>query len=114
MLPENLLLKLQVSVKSQCQHDDSLCHQLHFNADMENAQSIIDHSNEQGSEQNGEPIRRRLTNIHLSLERMPVYVKFGAQVPVYPQNVQCTDEMDLTETIKVVLTTNSRDYELLA
>jgi alpha-D-xyloside xylohydrolase len=31
------------------------------------------------------------------LEHMPVYVKFGAQVPVYPYHVRCTDEMDLTK-----------------
>ena len=41
-------------------------------------------------------------NIKMSLEHMPVYVKFGAQVPVYPHPVQCTDEMDLTKAVKVV------------
>jgi len=38
----------------------------------------------------------------MSLEHMPVYVKFGTQVPVYPHSVQCTDEMDLTKAVKVV------------
>jgi alpha-D-xyloside xylohydrolase len=38
----------------------------------------------------------------MSLERMPIYAKFGAKVPVYPYSVQCTDEMDLTKAIKVV------------
>ena len=45
---------------------------------------------------------RWLKNIKMSLERMPVYVKFGAQVPVYPYNVQCTDEMDLGEAVALV------------
>jgi len=47
---ETLLFKLQVSVKSQRQYyDDSLCHQLQFNADVEHTQSVIDNSNQQGS-----------------------------------------------------------------
>jgi alpha-D-xyloside xylohydrolase len=45
---------------------------------------------------------RWLKNIKMPLERMPVYAKFGAQVPVYPYNVQCTDEMDLGEAIILV------------
>ena len=45
---------------------------------------------------------RWLKKIKMSLEHMPVYVKFGAQVQVYPHRVQCTDEMDLTKTVKVV------------
>jgi alpha-D-xyloside xylohydrolase len=45
---------------------------------------------------------RWLKNIKMSLERMPVYVKFGAQVPVYPHSVQCTGEMDLSRAMKVV------------
>jgi alpha-D-xyloside xylohydrolase len=28
---------------------------------------------------------------------MPIYVKYGAQVPIYPHPVQCTDEMDLAQ-----------------
>jgi alpha-D-xyloside xylohydrolase len=45
---------------------------------------------------------RWLKNIKMSLEYMPVYARFGAQVPVYPQGVQCTDEMDLTKAVNVV------------
>ena len=43
-----------------------------------------------------------LKNIKMPLERMPVNVKFGAQVPVYPYSVQCTDEMDLIKAVKVI------------
>lgn len=44
---------------------------------------------------------RWLKKIKMSLEHMPVYVKFGSHVPVYPHSVQCTDEMDLTKAVKV-------------
>jgi alpha-D-xyloside xylohydrolase len=44
---------------------------------------------------------RWLKNIQMPLERMPVYVKLGAQVPVYPHRVQCTDEMDLSKAVHV-------------
>ena len=31
----------------------------------------------------------------MPLERMPVYVRYGAQISVYSHVVQCTDQMDL-------------------
>ena len=34
----------------------------------------------------------------IPLERMPVYVRPGAQIPIYPHDVDCTDEMDLQLT----------------
>jgi len=45
---------------------------------------------------------RWIKKIKMSLERMPVYVKFGAQVPVYPYSVQSTDEMDLNKAVEIV------------
>ena len=45
---------------------------------------------------------RWLKNIKMALEHMPVYAKFGAQVPVYPHSVQCTDEVDLTKAVRIV------------
>jgi alpha-D-xyloside xylohydrolase len=45
---------------------------------------------------------RWLKHIQMPLERMPIYVRLGAQVPVYPHRVQCTDEMDLSQTVKLV------------
>ena len=45
---------------------------------------------------------RWLKDIKISLEHMPVYVKFGAQVPVYPHPVRCTDEMDLSNAVKLI------------
>jgi hypothetical protein len=43
-----------------------------------------------------------LSLIQMPLERMPVYVKLGAQVLVYPHRVQCTDEMDLSNAARLV------------
>jgi alpha-D-xyloside xylohydrolase len=40
---------------------------------------------------------RWLKQVKMPLERMPIYVKSGAQVPIYPHPVQCTDEMDLAQ-----------------
>ena len=45
---------------------------------------------------------RWLKNIQMPLERMPIYVKPGAEVPVYLHPVQCTDEMDLSKAARLV------------
>jgi alpha-D-xyloside xylohydrolase len=44
---------------------------------------------------------RWLKNVEMPLEHMPIYAKFGTQVPIYPHRVRCTDEMDLTKAVKV-------------
>ncbi|NDW12234.1 alpha-xylosidase [Bacteroides sp. 214] len=36
-----------------------------------------------------------LKNVTVPLDEMPVYVRYGAEIPMYPEVVQCTDEMDL-------------------
>ena len=40
-----------------------------------------------------------LKNVTVPLEEMPVFVKYGASIPLYPEKVNCTDEMDLSKTI---------------
>lgn len=40
---------------------------------------------------------RWLKNLYVPLEEMPVYVREGAEIPYYPETVQCTDEMDLSK-----------------
>ena len=52
-----------------------------------------------------------LHNVHSSLEHMPIYARYGATIPVYPEVVQCTDEMDLS---KVVNLTFDDDYRGLS
>ncbi|MBR5351908.1 MAG: alpha-xylosidase [Prevotella sp.] len=44
--------------------------------------------------------------IHLDgipLDQMPVYVREGAQIPMYPEHVECTDEMDLSKTTLITI-----------
>ncbi|MBB3187005.1 alpha-xylosidase [Microbacter margulisiae] len=44
---------------------------------------------------------RWLRNVAVPLSEMPVYVKYGAEIPFYPEQVNCTDEMNLSKTIKI-------------
>ncbi len=43
-----------------------------------------------------------LKNVEVPLEEMPVFVKYGASIPMYPEEVNCTDEMNLTKTINII------------
>lgn len=45
--------------------------------------------------------------IETPLDRMPVYVRPGAEIPFYPDDVQSTDEIDLEKTMLLHI---SRDY----
>jgi alpha-D-xyloside xylohydrolase len=38
-----------------------------------------------------------LKNYKVAMEEMPVWVKYGAKIPVYPENVKCTDDMDMSK-----------------
>ncbi|MDR3220049.1 MAG: alpha-xylosidase [Dysgonamonadaceae bacterium] len=40
-----------------------------------------------------------LKDVAVPLEEMPVFVRYGANIPLYPEPVACTDEMDLSKTI---------------
>lgn len=44
---------------------------------------------------------RWLNDVEVALEDMPVWVKYGAQIPLYPEPVNCTDEMDLQKSISI-------------
>lgn len=50
---------------------------------------------------------RWLKAVQTPLERMPVYVRYSAQIPVYPEPVQSTQKMDLA---KAVILTFDDDY----
>lgn len=43
-----------------------------------------------------------LKDIEVPLEEMPVYVRQGASIPMYPEAVSCTDEMDMSKAINVI------------
>ncbi|MBQ9202148.1 MAG: alpha-xylosidase [Bacteroidales bacterium] len=42
-----------------------------------------------------------LKDITVPLEQMPVYVRQGAAIPMYPEDVACTDEMDLEKSVMI-------------
>jgi len=42
-----------------------------------------------------------LKKVQCPLELIPVYIKTGAEISLYPETVQCTDEMDLTKVKKI-------------
>jgi alpha-D-xyloside xylohydrolase len=51
---------------------------------------------------------RWLRGVEVPLDRMPVYVREGAAISIYPDEVECTDEMDLSkaETLTIDNTFN--------
>lgn len=55
----------------------------------------------------GERLRggRWLYGVKVPLEEMPVFVREGAIIPIYPEDVECTDEMNLTKTTGLVIDT---------
>lgn len=48
---------------------------------------------------------RWLYGVKVPLEEMPVFVREGAVIPIYPEDVECTDEMNLTKTTGLVIDT---------
>ena len=44
-----------------------------------------------------------LKNVETPLERMPVFVRKGAVIPVYPEDVDSTDDMDMTKVQNIVV-----------
>jgi alpha-D-xyloside xylohydrolase len=47
--------------------------------------------------------RRWLRDVQSPLSRMPVYVRHGAKVPIYPEKVACTDEMKPEHINKITI-----------
>ena len=45
----------------------------------------------------------RLKKVASSLEYLPLYCPAGAEIPFYPETVQCTDEMDFSRTIVITI-----------
>ena len=44
------------------------------------------------------------------LELMPVFVRPGAEIALYPEDVDCTDEMDMRKTVRLKIDDNFRGY----
>ena len=44
-----------------------------------------------------------LKNVEVPLERMPVFVRCGATIPVYPEQVDSTDDMDMSKVEEITV-----------
>lgn len=47
-----------------------------------------------------------LKNIETPLDRMPVFVRKGAVIPVYPEDVDSTDDMDMSKVENIIIDDN--------
>ncbi len=47
-----------------------------------------------------------LKNVEVPLERMPVFVRSGATIPVYPEHVDSTDDMDMSKVEEITVDGN--------
>ena len=54
---------------------------------------------------------RLLRDCEYPLERMPVFARAGASIRVYPQIVQCTDEMDMRRATELRFDSSYRGLE---
>ena len=50
--------------------------------------------------------------VEIPLDQMPVFVRPGTRIPLYPDDVPCTDAMDLSLTITVEITPDYRGYQI--
>lgn len=55
---------------------------------------------------------RWLKDVEVPLELMPVYVREGAEIPVYPEQVDCTDDMDMSKVKTIVVDDSFKGIEL--
>ena len=51
-------------------------------------------------------------DIETPLDIMPVFVRPGTVIKIYPEDVDCTDEMDLSKAINLTITDNYKGYNL--
>jgi alpha-D-xyloside xylohydrolase len=51
-----------------------------------------------------------LRQAKLPLKRLPLYVRDGSRIPIYPAPVACTDEMDLSRTTELVFDRGYRGF----
>jgi len=55
-----------------------------------------------------------LKGFEVPLNEMPVWVKYNSQIPLYPEKVNCTDEMDMKKVKILKMDSNYKGYWLLA
>lgn len=51
-------------------------------------------------------------DIETPLDLMPVFVRPGTTIKIYPEDVDCTDDMDLSKAINLDITDNYKGYNL--
>ena len=51
-------------------------------------------------------------HVDTPLERMPVFVRPGAVIPFYPEDVESTDDMDLSKTVHWNISKDYKGYDL--
>jgi alpha-D-xyloside xylohydrolase len=51
-----------------------------------------------------------IKNIIIPLDEMPVYAKYGAEIPLNMEDVECTDEMDLNKTTILKINDDFKGY----
>ena len=42
-----------------------------------------------------------IKEFEVPLAEMPVWVRFGAKIPFYPESINCTDEIDLSKFVMI-------------
>jgi alpha-D-xyloside xylohydrolase len=52
-----------------------------------------------------------LKNLEVPLNSMPVWVKYGSEIPVYPYKVNCTDDMDLNKSRNLTINESFKGYK---
>ena len=43
-----------------------------------------------------------LKNLEVPMDEMPVWAKYGANIPMYPEKVDSTDDMDFTKNVRII------------
>ena len=55
---------------------------------------------------------RWLRGLQVPLDMMPVYVREGAEIAVYPEDAQCTDEMDMSRAVTIKIDNDFKGYKI--
>lgn len=55
---------------------------------------------------------RWIKDLEVPLELMPVYVREGAVIPLYPEEVDCTDDMDMDKVVEIKIDGGFKGVEL--
>lgn len=54
-----------------------------------------------------------LRDVYVPLEEMPVYVRANAVIPIYSEDVDCTDEMDLSKSMALRIDNDYKGFGIV-